>query len=146
MGSGDIHKALRCAAWAAEERIVPAYDFKAQDGTYRPPATPEETKLKAEARASGTLRRIKGFLGFLEQGLAVPEEERPTDATLADWIRHCKRSGFYEQGKLLYEKGGLALDHLPEVAQATVEEDYQVCLRALIKGSDASKTRRKKAR
>jgi hypothetical protein len=55
--------------------------------------------------------------------LAVPAKERPNDATLAEWIRHCKRAGLYEQGKLLYEKGGLNWDNLSEEGQVMVEED-----------------------
>ncbi|MDO9529621.1 MAG: hypothetical protein Q7J27_10745 [Syntrophales bacterium] len=46
-------------------------------------------------------------------------------------IRHCKRAGHYEQGKLLYEKGGLNPDNLTEEALVNVEEDYQVCVRML---------------
>ncbi len=67
---------------------------------------------------------------LLEQGLAIPSKIWPSAATLAEWIRDCKRSGLYEQGKLLYEKGGLNLDKLPEV-MVNVEEDYQVCVRSL---------------
>jgi hypothetical protein len=37
----------------------------------------------------------------------------------------------YEQGKLLYEKGGIDLDGLPEELMVNVEEDYQVCARML---------------
>jgi len=51
--------------------------------------------------------------------------------TLIEWLRYCKRSGLYEQGKLLYEKGGLNLDNLTEEAMVNVEEDYQVCVRML---------------
>ena len=40
----------------------------------------------------------------------------------------------YEQGKLLYEKGGLNLDNLPEEAMVNVEEDYQTCVRLLARG------------
>lgn len=58
-----------------------------------------------------------------------PDHERPNDTTLAEWIRHCKRAGLYEQGKLLYEKGGLNTDNLPEDAMVNVDEDYQVCAR-----------------
>jgi len=53
-------------------------------------------------------------------------------------IRYCKRSGLYEQGKLLYEKGGLNLDNLPEEAMMNVEEDYQVCVRMMERESISS--------
>ena len=79
----------------------------------------------------------------MQQGLAVPARERPNDATLAEWIRHCKRSGLYEQGKLLYEMGGLNLDSLSEEMQVDVEEDYQVCVRLLARAQGESKTAKK---
>jgi 16S rRNA G966 N2-methylase RsmD len=107
------------------------YFYKTDAGTYRLPLGEEEQRAKAEARRAGTSRRIKRYLAFLEQGVAVPERERPNDATLAEWIRHCKRSGLYEQGKLLYEKGGLDLESLSEEDQAEVEEDYAVCVRMI---------------
>jgi len=61
--------------------------------------------------------------------LLTDSRERPSDSTLAEWIRHCKRSGLYEQGKLRYEKGGLNIGHLSEDALVSVEEDYQICAR-----------------
>ena len=70
--------------------------------------------------------------------MSVPERERPSDATLAEWIRHCKRAGSYEQGKILYEKGGLNLDALPEETMVNVEEDYQVCVRMLARSESNS--------
>ncbi|MBE3050152.1 hypothetical protein IMZ48_48180 [Candidatus Bathyarchaeota archaeon] len=107
------------------------YFYKTEEGTYRPPASDEEQKLKAEGRKAGTNRKVKRYVALLEQGLAIPDKIRPNDATLAEWIRACKRSGLYEQGKLLYEKGGLNLDKLPEEIMVNVEEDYQVCVRML---------------
>jgi len=107
------------------------YFFATEGGTYRSPDSEEERAAKAEGRAQGTSRRIKRYLAHVEQGVPIPERERPGDATLADWIRHCKRSGMYEQGKLLYEKGGLKLDNLSEEMCASAEEDYQVCTRLL---------------
>lgn len=95
------------------------------------PASEEEEQLKASARAGGLSRRIKRYLAFLEQGVTIPEKERPSDATLAEWIRHSKRAGMYEQGRALYEKGGLNLDALSEEAMVNVEEDYRVCVRML---------------
>lgn len=90
------------------------YFYKTPEGTYRLPASDEEIEAKARARALGTNGRIKRYISYLEQGAPVPEKERPSDATLAEWIRQCKRTGLYEQGKLLYEKGGLNLDILSE--------------------------------
>lgn len=107
------------------------YFYKTPHGTYRLPVDEAEAKAKEDARASGVHRRIKRFLAYLTNGLLVPDRERPNAATLADWIRHCKRTGLYEQGKLLYEQGGLNLDHLPEEIAVNIEEDYQVCTRML---------------
>jgi hypothetical protein len=110
---------------------LPDYFYKTEDGTWRLPASAEEERLKAEGRAHGTNRRIKRYLAYLQQGVAVPAKERPSDATLAEWIRACKRAGLYEQGKLLYERGGLRLEHLSEEAQVNIEEDYHICVRML---------------
>jgi len=110
---------------------LPDYFYKTDDGTWRLPATDEEAETKKKGRTSGTNRRIKRYIAYLQQAVAVPAHEQPNDATLAEWIRHCKRAGLYEQGKLLYEKGGLNLDALNEEMVVNVEEDYQVCVRML---------------
>lgn len=110
------------------------YFYKTDSGGYRLPASAEEAHLKSEGRSKGTGRRIKRYLAYLEHGVTVPEHEQPNDATLAEWIRHAKRSGMYEAGKLLFEKGGLSPDRLPEEAAVNVEEDYQVCVRMLARG------------
>jgi hypothetical protein len=110
---------------------LPDYFFITESGAYRLPADEEEAELKARARANATNRRIKRYLAALEQARPIPPEQQPGDPTLADWIRQCKRSGLYEQGKLLYERGGLRLERLPEELQAAVEEDYRTCVRLL---------------
>jgi len=119
------------------------YFYKTGGGTYRLPESEEEERIKTEARASGTIRHIKHYIAHLQQGAPVMDRDRPSDSTLAEWIRHCKRSGLYEQGKLLYERGGLNLDNLSEEALVDVEEDYQVCARILARdGGNAKKGKR----
>jgi len=126
--------------------FLPDYFYKTAQGTWRLPASEEEEKAKHEARVKGLGRRVKRYIAQLELGAAIPDHERPNDATLAEWIRHCKRAGLYEQGKLLYEKGGLNPDNLPEEAMVGVEEDYQVCARMLAREASEPKRRgRKKA-
>jgi hypothetical protein len=123
------------------------YFYKTDDGTYRLPATEEEAAAKAEGRAKGTNRRVKRYLALLEQGAKIPDTELPNDATLCEWIRHCKRAGSFDQGKILYEKGGLQLDTLSEEQQGEVEEDYQVCVRMLARESkNKTKPRTRKAK
>lgn len=121
------------------------YFFKTDEGTYRLPSTDEEAAAKAEGRSKGTNRRVKRYLALLEQSAKIPENELPNDATLCEWIRHCKRSGNYEQGKILYEKGGLQIDSLAEEQLVEVEEDYQVCVRMLARETknDSSKPARR---
>lgn len=125
--------------------FLPDYFYKTEQGTWRLPASEEEEKAKREARIKGLGRRVKRYIAQLEQGAVIPDHERPNDATLAEWIRHCKRAGLYEQGKLLYEKGGLNPDNLPEEAMVNVEEDYQVCARMLARtqADGSAKTRKK---
>lgn len=125
--------------------FLPDYFFKTEAGTWRPPASLEEAKAKAEGRANGTGRRVKRYIALLELGASIPDRDRPNDASLAEWVRHCKRAGLYEQGKLLYEKGGLNLEKLPEEVMVGVEEDYQVCARMLSRDEAAKPTRTRKA-
>jgi len=118
---------------------LPDYFYKTLEGAYRLPASDEERSAKEEVRHSGQNRRIKRYVSYLENGLPVPEKERVSDATLAGWIRTCKRSGMYAQGKYLYEQGGLNLDNLSEEASVNVEEDYLVCVRSLSREQEGQK-------
>jgi hypothetical protein len=52
----------------------------------------------------------------------------------------------YEQGKLLYEKGGLRLENLSEEVQANVDEDYQICVKMLARRASPERDRLKKKR
>ena len=111
--------------------FLPDYFYKTDQGAWRLPESEEEEQAKHDARVKGLGRRVKRYIAQLEQGVIIPDHERPNDATLAEWIRHCKRAGLYEQGKLLYEKGGLNPENLSEESMVGVEEDYQVCVRLL---------------
>ncbi len=113
---------------------LPDYFFKTESGTWRPPENDDERKLKREGRVQGLSRRIRRFLGFILQGMAVPEKERPSSQTLAEWIRHCKMSGRYEEGKLLFEKGGIDLTALDEQQEVDVEADYNTCKKYFLQG------------
>ena len=126
--------------------FLPDYFYKTDLGTWRLPGSDEEQSSKLEARAKGLGRRVKRYLAQLEHGVVIPENERPSDATLAEWIRHCKRAGLYEEGKLLYERGGLNPKNLSEQAMANVEEDYQVCARMLGRSAEAQTRKGRKRR
>lgn len=113
------------------EELLEDYCYKTEAGNWRPPLTEDEKKEKAGERQRAVRRQIQRLFKLLESGETIPTEARPDDLTLAEWIRHCKRTGLYAQGKLLYERGGLNLDRLNEEQQVNVEEDYQVCMRGL---------------
>jgi len=53
----------------------------------------------------------------------------PDSHTLLMWIRFCRKIGWYFEGTVLYERGGLWLNSLSEVDQAGIDEDYAVCKR-----------------
>ena len=73
---------------------------------------------------------MKRFGNALLDGTPPAERDRPeSPATLADWVRQCRRAGLYEIGRALYEKSGVRFDGLDEVALVELEEDYQVCVR-----------------
>ena len=46
---------------------------------------------------------------------------------LLDWLRQCRRAGLYEQGRAMYEKGGLNLANLTDEQQIEAEDDYRIC-------------------
>lgn len=124
---------------------LPEYFFKTVEGTWRPPADEQERQQKAALREAGTLRRMKRFANALIDGVPIRDQDRPTnDRTLAEWIRQCRRAGLYEQGRALYEKGGLNLENLDDEEQIAVEDDYRICVKR--KGEDGAKPKRQRKR
>lgn len=108
---------------------LPEYFVKTPTGTWRPPDEDERTQL-ATLREAGTLRRIKRFANALIDGVPVRDKDRPgNDQDLLDWLRQCRRAGLYEQGKAIYEKGGLNLANLTDEQQIEAEDDYRICSR-----------------
>ena len=105
------------------------YFFITSDGTYRPPLTDEEASFKKLGRVRGLNRKIKRLVAFIVQGVPVPEAVRPDNLTLAQWVLHSRRAGLYLEGKLLFERAGLALDALGDEMQVELEEAYQTCNR-----------------
>jgi hypothetical protein len=109
---------------------LPEFFFKTPEGTWRPPTNDQERAQLAALRSTGLLRRVKRFGNALLQGVPPSEHDKPeSPATLADWVRQCRRAGLYEIGRALYEKSGARFDGLDEVRQMELEEDYQVCVR-----------------
>jgi hypothetical protein len=108
---------------------LPDYFIKTPSGTWRLP-NDEETQQLAKLREAGTLRRIKRFTNALIAGVPVREKDRPgSDVDLLDWLRQCRRAGLYEQGKAIYEKGGLNSANLTDEQQIEAEDDYRICAR-----------------
>jgi len=107
---------------------LPEFFYKTEEGTWRPPVNDEERHQKLNLRLSGELRHIKRFANALSAGVPPAERDRPSNAaTLAEWIYQCRRSGLYDLGRVLYERGGLRFDGLKEDRRMQVEEDYQIC-------------------
>jgi hypothetical protein len=108
---------------------LPEYFIKTPSGTWRPPDAAERRDL-ARLREAGTLRRIKRFANALIEGVPVREKDRPaSDHDLLDWLRQCRRAGLYDQGRALFEKGGLNLDSLSPEDQIEADDNYRICAR-----------------
>jgi hypothetical protein len=123
------------------------YFFKTEDGTWRPSINDEESEQKLSLRLSGELRHIKRFANALSAGVPPAERDRPSNAaTLAEWIYQCRRSGLYDLGRILYERGGLRFDSLKEERQLQVEEDYQICIKRGSPAKGKSKKTKKKSK
>jgi DNA modification methylase len=115
------------------------YFYLTSEGTYRLPKTSDEEKVKTDGRSRGLNRRIRRFVTYIERGVPVPDEEKPDNATLISWIFHCRRSGLFAEGKLLYERGGLVLDGLSEANLVELDEAYQVCGKMIDEGKKEAK-------
>lgn len=108
---------------------LPEFFIKTPGGTWRLPAHEEGEQL-AKLREAGTLRRIKLFANALIDGVPVRDKDRPgSDANLLDWLRQCRRAGLYDQGKAIYETGGLNLANLSEEQQIEADDDFRICSR-----------------
>jgi len=123
---------------------LPEFFYKTEDGTWRLPSNDEERQAKIALRLSGELRHIKRFANSLSAGIPPAERDRPSNAaTLAEWIYQCRRSGLYNLGRVLYERGGLRFDDLKEDGQLQVEEDYQICVKRGSAGEKKSTGKKK---
>jgi hypothetical protein len=117
------------------------YFVKTASGTWRLPDMEEGQRL-AELRKAGTLRRIKRFANALIEAVPVRDKDRPgSDVDLLDWLRQCRRAGLYEQGKAIYEKGGLNSASLSDEQQIEAEDDFRICAR---RGSEEAKPKNKR--
>jgi hypothetical protein len=122
---------------------LPEYFIKTPSGTWRLPNKDESNQL-VELREAGTLRRIKRFANALIEGVPVRAQDRPgSDVDLLNWLRQCRRAGLYEQGKTIYEKGGLNSANLNEEQEIEAEDDYRICAR---RGSIEEATPKRKDR
>jgi DNA modification methylase len=108
---------------------LPEFFIKTASGTWRLPDE-EESQLLAKLREAGTLRRIKRFANALIDGVPVRDKDRPgSDVDLLDWLRQCRRAGLYEEGRAIFEKGGLNSASLTDQQQIEAEDDYRICVR-----------------
>jgi DNA modification methylase len=120
---------------------LPEYFIKTASGTWRLPDE-EESQVLAKLREAGTLRRIKRFANALIDGVPVRDKDRPgSDVDLLDWLRQCRRAGLYEQGRAIFEKGGLNSANLTDEQQIEAEDDYRICVRR--GSSEEAKPKRK---
>jgi 16S rRNA G966 N2-methylase RsmD len=108
---------------------LPEYFVKTPSNTWRLPSEEEGQQL-AKLREAGTLRRIKRFANALIDGVPARDKDRPgSDVDLLDWLRQCRRAGLYEQGRAIYEKGGLNLTNLDDEQQIDAEDNYRSCVK-----------------
>lgn len=123
--------------------FLPEHFIRTVIGTWRRPDKDEAEQL-AKLREAGTLRRIKRFANALIDGVPVRDKDRPgSDVNLLEWLRQCRRAGLFEQGKAIYEKGGLNLANLSDEQQIEAEDDYRICVR---RGSEVEAKPKRKNR
>lgn len=82
-------------------------------------------------KAENPLKSIPKYMKALLDGGA--HVMSPSTHVLTGWIRFCRKIGWYYEGKVLYERGGVSLDPLSEAERAEVDEDYTVCKREIMR-------------
>jgi hypothetical protein len=82
-------------------------------------------------KAENPLKSIPKYMKALLDGGA--HVMSPSIHVLTGWIRFSRKIGWYFEGKVLYERGGLSLDSLSETERAEVDEDYNVCKREIMR-------------
>jgi|GEM_PF-1889487 len=82
-------------------------------------------------KSENPLKSIPKYIKALLDGGA--HVMSPSAHVLTGWIRFCRKIGWYFEGKVLYERGGLSLDSLSETERAEVHEDYAVCKREIMR-------------
>lgn len=106
--------------------FIDDYFWRTPDG-YRPSKEETEREAKKLDRTAGISRRLKRLAHQLAEGISLPSEIMPDTPTLATWVKHCRRSGFYREGITLFEKAGIRFDKLDSKQKIELEEDYRVC-------------------
>lgn len=106
--------------------FIDDFFWKTPEG-YRPCKDEIEKQAKQLDRVSGISRKLKRFAHQLAEEVSLPSEVMPDTPTLAGWIKHCRRSGFYQEGVILFEKGGIRFDKLDPKQKIELDEDYRVC-------------------
>lgn len=96
---------------------------------------PEADRGKLRAEVRSTMNQLKKRVVNGLEKTAVPSPKRGvlfdkgSDVDLLDWLRQCRRAGLYEQGKAIYEKGGMNSANLTDEQQIEAEDDYRICTR-----------------
>jgi len=94
----------------------------------------EQVFLKAQIiifrrRSDNLMKSIPRYVRNLLENTAATG--RPDNRTLINWISFCRKVGWYFEGTVLFERGGLSLAGLDATETVEAEEHYDVCKREL---------------
>lgn len=90
-----------------------------------------EKRIRERAALRRMHKKIQRYTCFLEGTDSVSLKKHPDTGTLCLWIRECRRAGMYKDGRILFEKGDICFDLLPETQTIELFEDYTICIRSL---------------
>lgn len=105
-------------------------DFKERHIRRKSPRQVSEREYRKRQREDRLQRRreIQRYVGGLTAEVYPPLKEHPDADTFVLWMRECRRTELYLEGKVLYEKGPICLAELTEYQQVSVAEDYMICM------------------
>lgn len=114
--------------WANAKEYSPSRDWLAAGWKLESvflPASVAVFRRRQAATLESVRACVKRFLGDGKGG-PVPDPRRA-----AEWISLCRRVGWYFEGTVLFERGGISFASLGDEAIVGVEEDYGICRREL---------------
>ena len=90
-----------------------------------------ERRVQEWEERAQTHREIRRYVAYLTAENTPARKNHPSATTLLIWMRECRRTELYDEGKILFERTQICIEELTEREHVEILEDYQICMRVL---------------